>query len=199
MNKALDHDPENFDFDYGGNHIDMVIDSVEISRELSDTETVPENLVYKMVEVGMPTVYKEGKQQNFNNTLSKASLLTPRFRVYDVVQSIADEVYETGSMVENRFSAWDGLQNHLNKSADGACVLIVEHINLDEVIDFPQKHIHQFSEAMGDIILVYHDIFELAQRLFSHPLFADVMTTRPIIATCGKDQRQLVAPFASML
>ncbi|KAI8136476.1 hypothetical protein BJV82DRAFT_676395 [Fennellomyces sp. T-0311] len=186
-NDNFDSDPCDFSFD----NDEMEDDNEdEISQEYNNVGLIPELRVYREEPVGEPAIPDKGMPRSSRNMLSEnkfniaqlavdANISKRHYtRLHEIVETAVKKSLETGMPVSNRFSTWDGIQNHLRKNGESSVLLPfkTEIIDLADVDDFPHKYAEKFSAVMGQITLVYRDISALSQRLFSHPLFEDMCT-----------------------
>ncbi|KAI8136951.1 hypothetical protein BJV82DRAFT_675350 [Fennellomyces sp. T-0311] len=78
----------------------------------------------------------------------------------------------------------EGLFYKLDKNSGKSMLIFREaQIDVESIPDFPQDYVKDFRETFGTIKLVYRDIFQLAQYIFSYKEFAKYMITRPEIMT----------------
>lgn len=52
-------------------------------------------------------------------------------------------------------------------------------IDVSQAPDFPTSHIREFNDTVGPLTLVYRNIRDLCELLFSHPAFAETMILKP--------------------
>ncbi|KAI8139853.1 hypothetical protein BJV82DRAFT_693418 [Fennellomyces sp. T-0311] len=95
------------------------------------------------------------------------------------------------------FTTFDSVFRTISKNQSEKYTLPfkTEKIDLDLVPDFPKKHKQQFLEVFGQPSLIYRDIRNLAEKLFSHPLFNDVTRLHP--ATVTRDGKRVYSDIYS--
>ncbi|KAG2212192.1 hypothetical protein INT45_004820, partial [Circinella minor] len=209
-------DDDNFEYDYGNSfdydynssnnlstnsdHIDSP-NQIDPQSENMQTQFYTEDIIGASI---IPVAY--GLSKNSGPTLSKGELAIAKVgiegclsnRLYksmsEAAEYIAEEAQETGLPFRNCFTAWNELQMHLTKihtNMNGTMTFQPfksKVLEVETIPDFPYDKIDDFKKAIPVVTLVYRDIAQLSQKIFSHPLFADAMNLQPTSATRGGER-----------
>ncbi|KAI8136857.1 hypothetical protein BJV82DRAFT_629306 [Fennellomyces sp. T-0311] len=101
-----------------------------------------------------------------------------------IVQAGMSMTHTAKKTIEIKTTTLDKLKSTLKKDADPCSLVefITCPIDVHAIDDFPKGHEKEFTEGIVEPLeLVYRDMHDLCEHLFSHPSFSEVMNIYPSI------------------